>query len=134
MFRMVTTFSSESNDVKNAIRSVKHWYLLSEFYYFEGSNNYINGVHELISDDHRHAEYYVLFHDKEFYELWYELFNDRYVAVKEECFALFREKNLIVTEYLEDLTVSGVSPDTQPLSKFETKFPGKFTKKLLSIV
>jgi len=48
--------------------------------------NYINGVHELISDDHRHAEYYVLFHDKEFYELWYELFNNRYVAVKEELF------------------------------------------------
>lgn len=132
MFRMITTFSSENNDVKRAIQSVKHWYLLSEFYYFE-NNHYINGVHELISDNQQYAEYYVLFHDKEFYELWYELFSDRYLAVKEECFNLFKEKKLIVTEYFEDLTVSGVGPDAQPLSNFETKFPSKFTKNLLSI-
>lgn len=130
MYRMITTFELPGGDALRTLKSVKQWYLLSEFFYWEKTNPYVSGIHELVSDDLSYVEFYVLFHDKEFFELWFELFNNKFLECKVECYNGFKEKGLIIKEYIESFDV--ISEGMQPMSEFVTRFPSKLTKNLIS--
>lgn len=126
---MIATFEKPGANIVEEIWSCKIYYLLSECFLYDG-NPYIEGIHELISDDMSYQEVYIMFHDKNFYDLWFDEFKDVYVAYREQAFSELRKKNVEVVEYLEDLDAGGVIPGTQLSSVFETRFPGKLTKKL----
>ena len=126
---MIASFEKSRSNIQEEVWSCKIFYLLTECFLYNG-NPYVDGVHEILSDDMSYKEVYIIFHDRNFYDLWFEEFKDVYVPLREQAFAEFRANGVTVTEYLDELNAGGVNPGTRLSSEFVTRYPEKLSQKL----
>ena len=126
---MIASFEKSRSNIQEEVWSCKIFYLLTECFLYNG-NPYVDGVHEILSDDMSYKEVYIIFHDRNFYDLWFEEFKDVYVPLREQAFAEFRANGVTVTEYLDELDAGGVNPGTRLSSEFVTRYPEKLSQKL----
>lgn len=129
-FRLVTTFEKSGVNIIETLWNIKSYYNVADCFLYEG-NPYIEGIYENISEDLSYVEYYIPFHDQNFYELWFDEFKDVFMPYREQAFAELRELGVTITQYWETLDVPGIEGD-QPLlmddfvSRFPDKQPAKF--------
>lgn len=127
MYLMAVTFEKPQSNVLEIIWTNKTYYHLSDCFLYE-NNPYIEGVHEAVSDDLSYVEYVIPFHDKNFYELWFDEFKDVYLGYREQVFADLKKSGVIIQDYLQSLDVDGTTDTMKPISEFVTKFPEKLSQ------
>jgi radical SAM superfamily enzyme YgiQ (UPF0313 family) len=122
IFRLITTFEKPGVNIIETLWSVKSYYNLADCFLYEG-NPYIEGIHENVSDDVSYVEYYIPYHDRNFYELWYDEFKDIFIPYREAAFAELRSMGVEINQYWEELDIAGVGEGSLPIEEFVSRFP-----------
>lgn len=120
MYFMAVTFEKPGANVIESIWSSKNYFHLADCFLYDG-NPYIEGIHEFLSDDLSYAEYIIPFHDKNFYELWFDEFKDIYLPYRQASFDEFRSKGIVINDYIQSFDVGGTD-GMKLLTEFVSKF------------
>jgi hypothetical protein len=122
VFRLITTFEKSGENVIETLWTVKSYYHLADCYIYEG-NPYIEDIQERYTDDMSYAEYYVTYHDQNFYELWHDEFKDIYIPSREVAFDQLRKMGVEIKQYWEKIGVAGVDAHDSLIKDFVSRFP-----------
>jgi len=120
----MATFEIPGKNIIEILAQCKSYWDLGGCFLYDG-NPYIDRVYDFKSDDNSYIEVYSIFHDKNFYELWFDEFKDIYVPYKAAAFAELRKANVIITEYMDDTNIVGADEGVQLTANFKTRFPDR---------
>jgi hypothetical protein len=131
VFRLITTFEKPGANIIETIWSVNSYYHLADCFAYEG-NPYIENIEELCADDMSYAEYFVTFHDQNFYELWHDEFKDIYVPSREVAFDQLEKLGVEIKQYWERIDVVGIPTNSLLVKDFVSRFPDDLPERFKS--